>query len=329
MAEFNPEWLSQVPEPPYDDQEFSSQSENTIFREGLRRLEDSGQSDLRNVWYWTTRLNSAQPQASEFLTSVRFISRVAVGFLEEFDGAFGIIAYAESPQDPAADKPFDEDVGARRSTSVLVDGREFPLLVRQTFVELHWYGAPTVVDPSDARATAWVRSPTRNYEGWLIPRHAVRSVRSRVRFSDGGAGTVIDHFGQCIDAVVVSSDSPPSGLTPAPACWPLVAGRALEVIDSVNGHVPLSILDVDLNLGILSDVVFPIRFSTDWSGAAGQSGALMVDPVRGEPAGAYLGVTRPSVAGYLPPGTSTRPLTAGYAQSCFQLEKIAGMEFYL
>ncbi len=55
----------------------------------------------------------------------------------------------------------------------------------------------------------------------------------------------------------------------------------------------------------------------------------MIDPVSSEPAGSYLGVTRPSIAGYRPPGMGASPASAGYAQSCFQLETIAGMEFYL
>jgi hypothetical protein len=226
------------------------------------------------------------------------------------------------------DTPFRPSSGSAGGPFyVQVDGLPFPVVVRDTVVERHWCTAPEVVSPSQARATCWVRSPSRNYEGWLVPRHAVDPLNTVVDFDDGGSGTVVDHFGECIDSVVVSSDRQPQGLSRANACWPLPSGTLLEITDSPGNHQPLTVIDTDMNLGVLSDIVFPIRFSTDWTGHAGQSGALIIEPSLGEPAGSYLGVLHPSFVGYIPPGMSAAPSSTGYAQSCHQLEKAAGMEY--
>jgi hypothetical protein len=330
MAEFNADWLSGVPQPPSDDSQFIGQLEDPTYRAGLDRLEQSGQYALRDIWYWTNRLNSALPQLRDQLEAIRYTSRVTVGFIEELEGRFGIVVYTESPQaEPSAEPPEADAPRSPEPAYVAVDGREFPVVVRDTYLERQWCTAPQLTDPSTARATCWVRSPSRRYEGWLIPRHAVRPLRARVRFSDGGEGTLLDHFGECIDSVVVSSTRRPSGLSQARACWPLFAGRPLEVTDAPHGHVPIRVLQVDMNLGVLSEVTFPVRFSTDWTGVAGQSGSLIIDPNTGEPAGSYLGITHAAVTGYVPPGMSAAPTSAGYAQSCFQLEKIAGMEFFI
>ena len=208
-------------------------------------------------------------------------------------------------------------------------GRTFPVVVREVVVERHWSTAPEVTGPSTARATCWVRSPSRGYEGWLAPRHAVQPLAASVSFSDGGVGQVVDHFGECIDAVVVSSDRPPPGLTRAGACWPVGPGQGLDVTDAPGSHVPVRVIDADLNLGVVSSVVFAVRFSTDWYGVPGQSGALVIHPTSGEPAGAYLGELRPALTGYAPPGSAAPPAVTGYAQACHQLESATGMEFFL
>jgi hypothetical protein len=151
----------------------------------------------------------------------------------------------------------------------------------------------------------------------------VDPLRSVVAFSDGGSGRLLDQFGECVDAVVVSSTNPHLEHMPSRASWPLVAGQPLYITDSPGKHVPVSIMDVDLNLGVLRSALFPIRFSTDWSGQPGQSGALIIEPIQEEPAGSYLGVLRPTI-------TSPAGGTAiGFAQSCYQLETATGMEFYL
>jgi hypothetical protein len=88
-------------------------------------------------------------------------------------------------------------------------------------------------------------------------------------------------------------------------------------------------MDADLNLGVVSNVVFAVRFSTDWIGVPGQSGALVIHPTSGEPAGSYLGELRPALAGYALPGGAAPPAATGYAQACHQLETATGMEFFL
>lgn len=319
MGTFEPAWLESVP-PPRD------AVDDRAYQAGLDRLAERGQLDLAGVWYWTRRLEDAGEVIQEQLTGVRFVSRLAAGFLEELGGTFGVVAYAEEPAEAAAIDPGALDPGDR---SLVIDDHSFPLLVRTSVREQHWCTAPHVIGPSSARATCWVRSPARGYAGWLVPRHAVVPLTAATDFSDGGSGRVVDHFGECIDAIVVTTTVPPRSVRKARACWPVVAGQSLEVTDSPGSHVSATVVDADLNLGVLRVPVFPIRFSTDWTGHAGQSGALVVEPISGQPAGAYLGVLRPSLAGYVPPRRTAPPPSTGYAQSCYQLEAAAGMEFYL
>jgi len=315
MTEFNREWLAGVPEPPADEL-----LDDVQYQAGLNRIIERGQNELVPVWYWTSRLGASLPSIGELLQGIRFTTRIAAGFIEELGGVFGVIIYTESPRsDPEQERePF----------SIRVDGQTFPVIVRDSITDRHWCTAPEVTAPTIARATCWVRSLTRGYQGWLVPRHAVVPLNAAVNFSDGGTGWVVDHFGECIDSVVVSSDAPPQGVRKR-ACWPIVAAQSLLITDDPGSHQPVTVIDADLNLGVLSSIVFPIRFSTDWTGQPGQSGALIVEPTHGEPAGSYLGVLHPSVVGYVPPGMSVAPSSTGYAQSCYQLEAAAGMEFIL
>jgi hypothetical protein len=320
MTEFNNEWLRRVPDVP------SEPIDDAVYLDGLARLDQRNQNQLAAVWYWTNRLGASLSSIDEYLQGTRFVTRIAAGFIEELDGAFGVIVYTESPQVERTREQSGER--SRRRILISVDGREFPVVIRDSTVERHWCTAPEVTAPSIARATCWVRSSARGYEGWLMPRHAVVPLAAIVNFSDGSSGQLLDHFGECIDSVVVSSTTPPGG-TQTRACWPLVAGQPLLVTDSPHSHQPVTVIDADLNLGVLRSVVFPIRFSTDWVGQPGNSGALIVDPSQSEPAGSYLGVLHPSVLGYVPPGMSAAPSSSGYAQSCYQLEAAAGLEFIL
>ncbi len=325
MADFDGDWLAQVPEP---GAELAGDAE---YRAGLRRLREREQDALVPAWYWTRRLSQAANGIAAQLADLRFGPRLAAGFLPELDGAFGVVAYSETPErrrgGALGTSGIDRDAEPERPRAIQLDELRLPVVVRPSITEQHWCSAPEVLQPARARATCWVSSSSRGYQGWLLPRHALRPLRAPVGFDDGGRGRLLDHFGECIDAVVVSSDKPPPAGPPTRACWPMVAGQPLLISDRPNHHRQATILDVDLNLGVLASTLFPIRFSTDWVGRAGQSGSLIADPVSGEPAGLYLGRLRPSLPGYLPPGAAG--ITTGYAQTCFQLEAVAGMEFLL
>jgi hypothetical protein len=232
-----------------------------------------------------------------------------------------------NPIGPMTSLPSPISAHQHRSQSRF-DDVEFPVIVRDSFIERHWCTAPEVTAPTAARATCWVRSPARGYEGWLMPRHAVVPLNALVAFSDGSSGRLLDHFGECIDSVVVSTTMPQRGLYTR-ACWPVVAGDPLLVTDAPGSHQPVTVIDADLNLGVLRSAIFPIRFSTDWLGVPGNSGSLIVEPSQGEPAGSYLGVLHPSISQYAPPGMTGPPTSTGYAQSCHQLEAAAGLEFML
>lgn len=323
MAEFNSQWLRRVPEPP------RQPLDDPTYQAGLARLEQMGQGELAAVWYWTNRFGSSLSGLDEYLRGIRFVTRIAAGFIEELDGAFGAIIYTEPPPFDQIDEGFEEpEQRSREPISVTVDDQEFPVVIRDSVVERHWCTAPEVTAPSIARATCWVRSSARGYEGWLMPQHAVNPLTALVTFSDGSSGRLLDHFGECIDSVVVSSTMPRNGLYTR-ACWPVVAGQSLLVTNRPGSHQTVKVIDADLNLGILRSAMFPIRFSTDWIGKPGNSGSLIVEPSQGEPAGSYLGVLHPSVVGYVPPGLNAASSSNGYAQSCHQLEAAAGLEFML
>jgi|GEM_PF-5972491 len=318
MAEFNQSWIELVPRVP------PGVSDDPRFQDGLRRLEARGQGYLGKVLYWTNQFGVALVGLDEILRGIRFVARLSAGFIEELDGEFGIIVYTERHEE-AEDGSDDQALDS--SLRLSIDNRSFPIIIRESYVERHWCTSPEVTTPTGARATCWVLS--RGYGGWLIPRHAINPFGANVTFSDGGRGRVVDHFGECIDAAVVSSTVEPQGLSKKRASWPIVAGQPLLVTDAPGSHVDVSVIDVDLNLGVLRSDFFPIRFSTDWGGKPGQSGALIVEPLLGEPAGSYLGILRPRNQSYIPKGATTTPTVTGYAQSCFQLENIAGMEFFL
>ncbi|TWP36103.1 hypothetical protein [Leekyejoonella antrihumi] len=318
MADFDREWLGNVPRPGYG---FDDGAQI-----GLRRLEERGNGDLGDVWLWSNRIAAALPQLREQLSGIPFVSRIAAGFIEELDGAFGVIVYAEVPdnegfvQDP-------DDVGRSRF-SMSVDDVSLPVVVRYTVLEEHWRTAPHVTAPTQARASCWVKSHSRHREGWLVPRHAVDPISARVAFDDGGTGRVIDAYGGCIDAVVVSSTMPPPARAPSRASWPVVAGQPLVLSASRGHHINVTVVDTDMNLGVLGSILFPVRFSIDWTGLPGDSGAFIVDDTLREPAGMYLGVLRPILEGYVPPGLQSAPPATGYAQTCHQLETASGLEFY-
>jgi hypothetical protein len=343
MARFDTRWLERLPNIPRG-------LADELYAGGQERLVERGQAELVPVWYWTNQLGAALSETAGERERIPFTTRIAAGFIEELDGAFGVIVYTASPgsgeSSPTESAKFDShrkpdnpDVEslpdgpagfAQVPRPITVGGYEFPIVVRDVIVERHWCTAPELTAPSAARATCWVRSSVGNYEGWLLPRHAVDpKVGAPVAFSDGGFGQVVREFGECIDAVVATSTVAPSGGSWTRACWPVVAGQPLRVTDAPGSHKPVHVVDADLNLGVLADLVFPLRFSTDWVGQPGHSGALLLEPTRGEPAGSYLGELNPSNTRYVPPGGTVMPSATGYAQSCHQLELIDRMEYVL
>lgn len=324
MAEFEVEWIGKLPD------EGRELDNDSVYRRGAERLIERNSAGLIRVWYWANRLAASLPQVEGQLRRTAQLTRLAVGFIEELRGAFGVILYVEAAsllrRGDSTDEPGQ---GFRAEQSVRVDREEFPVFVRPMSVIQHWCTAPDVTHPSTARATCWVESRTRNYAGWLVPRHAVDSLSAHVGFSDGGTGHVIDHFGDCIDAVVVSTSAPPYPRTDGSrtrTCWPVVSGQTVLVAEKRGSHRPARVLDVDVNLGILKHAAFPIRFSIDWVGQPGQSGALLLEPGLSEPAGLYLGAIT-SLGGS--PITAATPSQRGYAQTCYQLSEAAGLEFII
>ena len=77
-------------------------------RPGVARLYERDQGELANVWYWMNRLGASISNLDEQLGGIRFMTRIAAGFIEELDGAFGIIVYTESPQSGGTDEEYGE-----------------------------------------------------------------------------------------------------------------------------------------------------------------------------------------------------------------------------
>ena len=141
-----------------------------------------------------------------------------------------------------------------------------------------------------------IRRSTAPKEGWLLPFHAIsRGIGLAVSYTDGSSGTVIDSLGSCMDAVVASSSNPPSspGVQQRSADLALAAGLTVRVTDQ-NGNVvrALTLMDVDVNIGLLNYQKAPIRLTYDWSTSApGDSGALVSNDATGAPVAMHQGTS--------------------------------------
>lgn len=331
MVEFNSTWLESVPEPP------AIPNELAVAAEGLYRLVDDAR--VVDAWRWWAALSLNPPaELGELTAGVPRATRIGVGFSEQHEGQFGVIVTSESsrrgptrsgqePREPVQEELSSEagtrDREDRTRMSISLAGSSLPVATREVHVEEHWCTSPPVNGPVRARTACRVRSTTRGYVGWLIPRHASNGPGTHVDV-DGAVETVIDHFGVCIDAVVASDTSRPLIPAATAAAWPIAPGQVLHVTDSVGSQVATHALDLDLNFGLLRIAAFPVRVSIAWQGSPGQSGSLIVDD-RDQPAGMYLGVCRPQTI-----VTGAGPVVGtpfGYAQVLYQLQDAANLEF--
>jgi hypothetical protein len=197
----------------------------------------------------------------------------AVGLLHpELDRAlgtdaprFGVILYAEDDQ--------AEDRGGREPLAF--EEIELPVVVRHGSYEEHRSG-PTI---GHGRLACWATSRTGRRQGWLTARH----VADHPAMS--GAGSVVDRAPECLDAALVDVGLVGGGAVQSLA-MPAPGGKT-EI--DLSFPRTATILDVATNLGVRRSSRFPLRFSLNVAGVAGDSGSLIIGTPCGEPLGLYLG----------------------------------------
>ncbi len=315
--QFNADWIELVPSR-RDPEDFQDPLARAAYQRAQQELEVAGVPVQLDALYWVFRLAQETDQLNRISRGVPWLDRLAVGFIDPetdaLEPAFGLVGYANVPRGIEIDR---EVFSPDRLGNLGVDaGPWFPLAIR--------VGArvdeTAITAPSSALATCWVRNHRTGGEGWLVPYHAV-DLAGPVSFDDGSTGRVTDNFGDCIDAVIVNSSSgPPSGLTPTRSVRGLSASTPVEVLDQRGVGHSATIVDVDINLGIVTHNLFPIRFSYDWSTSApGDSGALITAEPCGEPVGMHQGAFD---------GTDRRgnPSKIAYGLCLYQLEDYGGLE---
>jgi hypothetical protein len=208
---------------------------------------------------------------------------------------FGVILYAEDEQGEQG----------RRKESLVFEEIPLPVVVRPGGYTDQRSASPLL---GHGRLACWATSRRGARSGWLTARHvADHPAMSAV-------GSVVDRAPECIDAAVVDVGVVGGGSVQALAT-PAPGGKV-----DVDLPIPLTatILDVATNLGVRRSSRFPMRFSVNAAGVAGDSGSLMRGLPCGEPLGLYLG-------SFAPVGVSTR---SGIGLALTQIEYFMDLEVY-
>ena len=312
---FDEAWLELVP--PARDAEFlNDQLARQTFSAAQQELSDLGIPLQLNCLYWTLRLAEEWQQLASLASRVPFLDRITAGFfdpeIDNRDPAFGVIFYSNTPEETDLEIPDFGNAG-------IDAGPYFPAIARM--------GARvpqvSITGPSIALATTWARSTRSKNGGWLVPAHALLPGQI-VTFSDGSSGTASESWGDCIDASLVTpNQGPPPGVGRRSAVRGVSQGLTVSAIDRAGRPHSTTIVDVDLNLGVVKHALFPIRFSYDWrTSVQGDSGALVIATPCGEPIGMHQGMFKPNPA-YGSPANQL-----AYALCLYQLEDYGGLEIY-
>lgn len=305
---FEEHWLDYVPRRPelaLDD------ATGAAYQRCMREL--AGEGRAQDALAWVFRLAQEREQLGRIGATVPWLDRLALGFFDpEVDGpeGFGLIAYSVVPLPGIVDRPVAE------APDVRVDGTEFRTVVRTAMRSQE----ANMLAPKVAAVACFGRSSRVVQNGWLTCRHAV-DVGGMVSFDDGSTGHVVDDWHDCIDAVLVGSGpAPPVGSERVPCIRGVAPGIAVAV---THRHGPsagvYTIVDVDLNVGVVRSDLFPIRFTYDWEKSAnGDSGALVLAHPCAEPLGMHQ-------------GRFLDGFGAGkaYGLCLYQLEDWGGLEVYL
>jgi hypothetical protein len=290
MFEPSPDWYEALPVEP--------------ARQRLERAEAPVWPDIPDAelvgWGWSLLVSDREEKIYELSRDVPGFSWSAVGLLdpevdprlESRDPRFGVILYADDPRGES---------GARLE-NLPFDAVELPVVVRNVRIEPQ--GGPSSIGPG--RVACWATSRGGERQGWLTARHVAEH--------SGLPGEVIDRGRFCIDAALVNLGTPAMGQPRRSV--PPTPHSAIEL--DFGEPVRARVLDVGTNCGIVDSSYFPLRFTVNQVGEAGDSGGLVLaDPCR-EPMGIYLGSCE------LENGNR-----AGFAQALNQLEYLMNLEAYL
>lgn len=314
--QYSESWAQLVPSA-RDPENLNEPLAQSAFARAQSELLNLGVPVQLDALYWTFRIAEETAQLDALASRVPWLDRIAVGFIDpETDGtgpAFGVICYTNVPETADVQIPPIDQLGG------IDAGPYFPAVMR--------VGARTsevsITSPSTAMAATWATSGRTQSGGWLVPSHAV-DLHSGVTFSDGSTGAVTESWGSCIDAVLVtpSSGGPPPGTSIHQSVRGIAAGTTVTVYDRNLAFHTATVLDVDINLGVVRHQLFPIRFSYDWTTSApGDSGALVTASPCGEPLGMHQGCFKWRPA-------SAPPTQHAYALCLYQLEDYGGLEVY-
>lgn len=216
--------------------------------------------------------------------------------LEGDEPPFGVILYAEDEQGEQR----------RRRESFAFEEIELPVVVRPGSYEDHRSAPPPI---GHGRLACWATSRRGARRGWLTARHvADHPAMSTV-------GSVVDRAPECLDAALVDVGAVGGGGGVQALATPAVGG-AVDL--DLSNPLTATILDVATNLGVRRSSRFPLRFSVNTAGIAGDSGSLIRGMPCGEPLGLYLG-------SFTPAGGGTR---SGIGLALTQIEYFMDLEVY-
>ncbi|MCY4014378.1 MAG: hypothetical protein OXG82_16870 [Gammaproteobacteria bacterium] len=280
--------------------------------QALAELADSPRA--ADAYSWVIQIAQETERLEEVERYVPLLDRLSVGFFDpEVDGSegFGLIAYSSAAMDVAAGA-----VAQTREFRLNTGGHQFPLIIR-TFRRDRQV---SLTSPNNALLTCYGRSADFATTGWLTCRHAVGAAGSVV-FSDHSSGTIAADWGECIDAALVHGG--PNGPASHVPCLRGVAGGVdVRSEDQAGNRVRATIVDVDVNVGVVRARRFPIRFTYNWTTSLpGDSGAMVYADPCGEPLGMHQGA-----ATVTNPVGGTKRLA--YGLCLFQLEDFGGLEVY-
>jgi hypothetical protein len=325
---FDPAWLDEVPSPPPRDAVPPEVAD--VLDRGFVVLEERRETHLFPAYAWTVVAAHEVEQIVRLGGRFPFAKRVAAGFFEpEVDrrSGFGVVVYVDPPDGPLDPEleaaHLDDDLG------VFAADQRLPVTVRVVTDVLE----TSITAPSQALVAVWtaVGRSTRPREGWLLPFHAVGTTRASLAYSDGHHGRVVDSFGYCWDAVLASSDLPTPPSTAVTALDVLPPGMSLQLVALNGTHVAPTLMDVDLNLGLLTYDKAPLRMTYDWdSSVPGDSGSLVSDGTTSAPVAMHQGSSRiRDATGAVLTASDGSEVRRGFGLCLFQIQAAKEGEFFV
>ncbi len=336
----DPSWLARIPEPNPDAINDPRLRESVYS--GLRRLHELQLANLSPGFVWSMLAGQEGAQLAAINAGYPFVARISFGFVEpdidRADPGLGVIVHVCPPVSPFGPEDLPSLLGYLPPGAIFIaNGPErtaFPVVPRVSLQD------PQVAlsSPSKAMLTAWIkiRRSTTPKEGWLLPFHAVRQTYGaapglRVSYDDGSTGTVIDSLGNCMDAVVASSSNPPAHTNSCRAEDVLPPGLTVSVTDQSGTMWSQTLMDIDVNIGLVGYQKAPIRLTYDWSSSTpGDSGALISHGTTGAPVAMHQGTSwiRNS-SGVQLQDNQGRPVRRAFGICLYQVAHQLDGEFYL